>query len=73
MTTLVTPEQPSPSRGQIPRSNEHTLIIDEVLELKIERVTQYAQISLRNLRFEWSWRERGLELKRVSQSIFKLN
>jgi hypothetical protein len=49
------------------------LIIDEVLELKIERVTQYAQISLRNLRFEWSWRERGLELKRVSQSIFKLN
>jgi hypothetical protein len=28
------------SRGQVPKSNEHTEIVDEVLELKIERVTQ---------------------------------
>jgi hypothetical protein len=32
-----------------------------------------AQISTWKLRFEWSLRERGLELKRVSQSVFKLN
>jgi hypothetical protein len=31
---------PSPSRGQTPKGNEHTEIVDEVLELKIERVTQ---------------------------------
>jgi hypothetical protein len=37
---LVTPRQLSPSRGQIPKSKEHTEIIDEVLELKIERITQ---------------------------------
>jgi hypothetical protein len=31
---------PSPYRGQVPKSNEHTEIVDEVLELKFERVTQ---------------------------------
>jgi hypothetical protein len=62
MTTLVTPEQPSLSRGQVPKSNEHTKIIDAVLELKIERVTQ-----------DWGLRERSLELKRVCQSIYMLN
>jgi hypothetical protein len=31
---------PSPSRGQVPKCNEHTETVDEVLELKIERVTQ---------------------------------
>jgi hypothetical protein len=31
---------PSPSRGQVPKNNEHTHIVDEVLELKLERVTQ---------------------------------
>jgi hypothetical protein len=31
---------PSPSRGQVFKSNKHTEIIDEVLSLKIERVTQ---------------------------------
>jgi hypothetical protein len=30
-TTLMTPRQPSPSRGQIPKSNENIKIIDEVL------------------------------------------
>jgi hypothetical protein len=30
----------SPSRGQVPKSNEHTKIIDEVLELRVEWVTQ---------------------------------
>jgi hypothetical protein len=30
---------PSPSKGQVPKSNEHMEIIDEVLELKIKRVT----------------------------------
>jgi hypothetical protein len=29
---------PSLSRGQVPKSNEHMEIIDEVLELKIKRV-----------------------------------
>jgi hypothetical protein len=28
---LVTPGQPSPSRGQIPKRNKHTKIIDEVI------------------------------------------
>jgi hypothetical protein len=31
---------PSPSRGQVSKSNKHTEIVDEVLELKIKRVTQ---------------------------------
>jgi hypothetical protein len=31
---------PSPSRGQVPKSNEYTEIVDEVLESKIERITQ---------------------------------
>jgi hypothetical protein len=31
------------------------------------------QISPRKLRFEWSLEERGWELKRVSQSVYKLN
>jgi hypothetical protein len=70
----VTPGQPSPSKGQIPKSNKHTEIVDEVLKLKIERVTQEStQISPKKLRFKWSLRERGLELKRVSQTVFKLN
>jgi hypothetical protein len=38
------------------------------LSLKIED-----QISPRKLRFEWSLRERSLELKRVSQNVFKFN
>jgi hypothetical protein len=39
---------PSLSRGQVPKTNEHTKIVDEVLYLKIERVTQrMAQISLK--------------------------
>jgi hypothetical protein len=37
---LVTPRQPSPSREQIPKSNEHMEIVGEVLEMKIEWVTQ---------------------------------
>jgi hypothetical protein len=65
---------PSPSRGQVPKINEHTEIVDEVLELKIERsLKSAAQISPRKLRFEWSLRERSLELKRVSQSVCNLN
>jgi hypothetical protein len=31
---------PSPSRGQVPKRNEHTEILDEVFCLKIEWVTQ---------------------------------
>jgi hypothetical protein len=39
---------PSPSRGRIPKSNEHMKLVDDVLELKIEWVTQrMAQISPR--------------------------
>jgi hypothetical protein len=65
---------PSLSRGWIPKSNEHTKLIDEVLELKIEWVTQrMAQISPRKLGLEWSLRERDFELKRVSQSVFQMN
>jgi hypothetical protein len=61
----MTPGQPSPSRGQVPKSNDHTEIIDEVLCLKVEWVTQkVAQISPRKLKFEWSLRKRGFELKR---------
>jgi hypothetical protein len=37
---LVTLRQPSPSREQISKSNEYMKIVDEVLELKIESVTQ---------------------------------
>jgi hypothetical protein len=71
----VNPGQPSPSRGQIPKSNEHTEILNEVLELRISRGSHKSetQISPRKLRFERSLRERGLELKRVYQSVFKLN
>jgi hypothetical protein len=44
---------PSPSRGQITKSNEHTKIVGEVLCLKIERVTQkMAQICPRKLGLE---------------------
>jgi hypothetical protein len=42
--------------------------------LKIERALKSeAQISPRKPRFEWSLRKRGLKLKGVSQSVFKLN
>jgi hypothetical protein len=65
---------PSPSRGWIPKSNEHTKLVDEVLELKIEWVTQrMAQIFPRNLGLEWSLRERDFKLKSVSQSVFQMN
>jgi hypothetical protein len=37
---LVTLGQPSPSRGQVPKRNEHTEIVDEMLELNVEWVTQ---------------------------------
>jgi hypothetical protein len=44
---------PSPSKGQVPKRNEYTKIISEVLYMKIERVTQrMAQISLRKLGLE---------------------
>jgi hypothetical protein len=36
----MTLEQPNPSRGTNSKKNEYTEIIDEVLELKIEWVTQ---------------------------------
>jgi hypothetical protein len=39
-TTLVTLRQPNLSRGKISKSNERTEIISELLELKIEWVTQ---------------------------------
>jgi hypothetical protein len=43
----------SPSRGQVPKSNEHMEIVGEVLCLKIERVTQrMVQIALRKLGLE---------------------
>jgi hypothetical protein len=45
-TTFVTHGQPILSRGQIPKSNEQTEIIDEVLELKIKRVTLLERLDL---------------------------
>jgi hypothetical protein len=40
----------SPYRGQVPKSNEHTEIVNEVFCLKIERVThRMAETSLRKL------------------------
>jgi hypothetical protein len=70
----VTLGQPSLSRGQVPKRNEHTEIVNEVLCLIVEWVTQkVAQISPRKLRLEWSLRESEFELKRVFQRVCKLN
>jgi hypothetical protein len=46
----VTPIHPSPSRGQVPKKNEHMEIVNEVFCLKVEWVTEkVAQISPRKL------------------------
>jgi hypothetical protein len=56
---------PSPSRGQVPKRNEHTEIVDEVHAWRLSgSLKRKAQISLRKLGLEWSLRERGFELKR---------
>jgi hypothetical protein len=56
---------PSPSRGQVLKRNEHTEIIDEVLAWRLSgSLKRMAQISLMELRLEWSLRERGFELKK---------
>jgi hypothetical protein len=67
-TTLVTPRQPSPSRGTNPKSNEHMKIVGVVLEMKIKSVTQESGWSLGSLELNEAWR-RGWEHKRVSQSV----
>jgi hypothetical protein len=63
---------PSPSRGQVSKSNGHTKIIGEVLSLKIERaLKRMAQISLRKLGSEWSLKERGLSSRNVGSMCFQ--
>jgi hypothetical protein len=65
---------PSLPRGQVPKSNEYTEIVGEVLCLKIERVTQrMAQISLRKLGCEWSLKEKeSLSSRSVGSKCFQV-
>jgi hypothetical protein len=56
---------PSLSRGQVPKRNKHTEIVDEVLIWRLSgSLKRKAQISHRKLGLEWSLRERGFELKK---------
>jgi hypothetical protein len=64
---------PSPSSEQVPKSNEHTEIIGEVLSLKIweDHSKGWLKSLLRSLDWSEVWRRECLNLRNVGSKVYK--